>query len=414
MRRVLVALALSILLTCFPGVASRAGAGSYTCERVTRDFVALDGMLDDWQGLAKRRAGGQNSDASLLLRCVYDDRRLYVALHVFDDRVFRSKRPSKSTDDHLEVVLSAPGQSAGQLVVFPGNDQVDPARTWNGKSAPSWLAVQDTLQKKGWSLELAIPLARIPGFSRAVPGVSLRVAYRDADRAARIDSTVQLKATLELAHRAELFRSFLAATGLEPDQIRLDTLANVDDEPGPERVVAGRNIVGILSDRFFYIRLPTRSARDVSKVEVVDLRGDGTMSIVTQFRQYGNGGSRDVVAVWQSAGNGKFERSLAFEVRKQLGDHVLVNRWYLVPRDADPGDRSGTAGKTKPRGHDMVVEVSERDVVGWDQDSYSEAPAVDVLAILKPWSEPTSAVYSFEGNTVIPRGPRPTMRLRKR
>ena len=56
--------------------------------------------------------------------------------------------------------------------------------------------------------------------------------------------------------------------------------------------------------------------------------------------------------------------------------------------------------KYAKRGHDLVIEVSESDAKGWDEDNYAEAPAPDVVPILVPWSDETSRVYYFIGNTV--------------
>jgi hypothetical protein len=144
------------------------------------------------------------------------------------------------------------------------------------------------------------------------------------------------------------------------------------------------------------------SPTDVLKVELADLRGDGTLSIITELRQHGNGGSRDVVVIWQVTGNNSFERVLAFETRKARGDRVLVNRWSLAAKGALRRTKRERQRTTKRRGgHDLLIEVSEGDVTGWDAQSFREAPAQDVRPILTPWSEQTSAVYYFAGNAAL-------------
>ena len=415
MKSALVSVTLFLVVSGLAGHLPRAQASESsdktTCERVTSDAIEVEGMIDDWGKAAGYRVGGQSDDTSFAVRCAYDDERLYVMVRVFDDYVYRGKQPSARKDDHLVVTLMAPDVPRGKpgsLVVYPGNDKEKPRRTWNGKALPDWLLAEDTLQRRGWSLEIAVPLARIPGLGQPAVGVAARIEFHDADIAARVDSTVAFDGMLTMADQNQLFGSFLKATKLRKQDIRLDRLVNVDDRPGPERVVAGGKVIGILSDGFFVLELPVRDARDVRKVDIVDLRGDGTMSILTELRQYGQGGSRDIVAIWQVAGGGQVERVLAFEVRKEMAGKVLANRWSLVAKNKYKRGKSKTA-----RGHDIVIEVADSDVTGWDEDSYNEAPAVDVRAILLPWSDETSAVYTFEGNTALGGDPIPGKSQRK-
>lgn len=391
-----------------------AHADNATCNKIAGDEIEIDGLLDDWNHVAKRQFGGTSSDASFALRCGYDDKMLYLSVDVRDDYLWRGKNPKRRSDDHLAVALSGSlGKSssgsggAGTLLVFPGNDRQKPRRMWNGKKLPRWVRAEDSLQKRGWSLEVSIPRVRIPGLGRSMAGIKARVEYADADYKAKVETRLAFDGILAFQESVAVYRSFLEAAGLSRKDIRLDQYANVDDTPGAERVLYGGKIVGVLGERYAYMELPVRSARDVTRVSIADLRGDGTKSIVTEYRQFGNGGSRDVVAIWNLVGQGKFERLLAFEVRKQMGDKVLINRWSLVPRKSK-------RGKKAKRGRDVVIEVAEADARGWDEDNYREAPAVDARAILLPWSDQTSAVYNFEGNSVVGGGPKPASKRKRR
>jgi hypothetical protein len=386
-----------------PGAAR---AESQTCTLVEPGLVAVDGLLDDWRGIGRKQVGGNDRDLSFSVRCAYDSNTLHIAVDVSDEYLYREKQPRAGKDDTLIIELSAAGQGRQRLQVFPANDKVGPRRQWNGKGVPRGIAVEDTQQRRGWSMEAAVPLARIRGYGKGTPGIRARIEYRDADFAGKTEAKLAFDGTLALQASSDLYRSFLQTTRLAPRDIRLDTVANVDDARGPERVIAGKNIIGVISDQFFFMELPVRSPGDISRVKVVDLRGDGTMSIITELRQYGNGGSRDLVAVWQVQGNGTFKQVLAFEVRKQLGESVLVNRWSLVPRGKH------RKGKARGKGHDLLIEVSDADAKGFDEDNYNEMPAPDVRGILTPWSDQTSAVYYFEGNAAL--GGEPATGLRSR
>jgi hypothetical protein len=397
MRRMVVCAAVAGILSA----AATADAGHLRCERVTNDLITVDGMLDDWRGIRGRRAGGTDRDRSFDLRCAHDDERLYVSVNVRDDVVVRTPRARADAEDHLRLRLSVGGGPAATLVVFPGTARARPVRRWGTGQAPAWLEVEDTLQEHGWSMEAAIPLSRLRGYDRRTPALDARVEYRDADPARRTkgQAVVSFDGTFALDGRADQLAAFLEATRLSRGDLTLDVTAEVDGAPGVERVVAGGGVIGVLADGFVYLRLPVDRPSDVTSVRVVDLDGDGVSSILTEYRQHGHGGSRDVVAVWRVSADGRFTRILALEVRKQVGDQVLENRWTLTRPGRFRKARRGS------KGADLVVEVGE--VTGWDEDTWDDVPATDVSPILLPWGERTSAVYWFEGGAALGGDPKP-------
>jgi hypothetical protein len=391
MKHCMMVAACSLILASSDVWAGPAESGAPVCELVEGGFVELDGMLEDWGDLKLLRVGGPSRNASFSLRCAYDQEKLYVAVDVRDQDVVRHK--GSGDEDRLTLELSAAGNAAAVLEVFPGVDGIEPRRRWKGKALREGgeVAVEDTLQEQGWSMEVAVPLRQIAGLGAGAPGVKARVAYRDADRSGQ-GSPASFDGTLVFRASAEAFKGFLAAVKLAPGQIRLDAIADFDGSSGVERVVAGGTALGVITDSFAYMTLPVTAAADVRRVEAVDLRGDGTLSILTELRQHGNGGSRDLLVIWGLAAQDRFERVLAVEIRKELRGKKLRNRWSLAPR----------AGG---RGQDLVIEVGPDDVTGWDQNSYLESPAEDVQAILKPWSEETTARFSFEGNIAVEAAP---------
>lgn len=384
---------------------SLAHADSLTCNRVSGDAIESDGIIDEWAGNARQTVGGKDRDASFTLRCAYDERNLYLAIEVRDDFLYRGKKPSTKKDDHVAIDLKVSGKKSDRLLVFPASDKVGHKQTFNGRKLPKWLQVENAQKRRGWGLEVSMPMTRLRGYSKSAGAITARVQMRDSDYAARVEAKETFDGTLALEGADAVYKSFLATSKLSARDIKLDTMANVDDEPGKERVIAGQNIIGIVSDQFFYMTLPVAKAKDVAEVKVVDLRGDGTESILTVVRQFGNGGSRDLLIVWQVAAN-QLQQVLAWEIRKEKDGKVLSNRWSLAPRGKF---RSGRKAK---RGKDLIIEVAESDAQGWDEDNYFERSAPDAQAILTPWSDQTSAVYYFEGNSA--QGGEPKKRRGKR
>lgn len=365
-----------------------------TCRQVAPEFFEIDGMLDDWKGLPLRVAGSGKADASFALRCAFDKTTLFVSIDVRDDSVLRTKKARLDHDDSLMLQLAVGrGGATETLRLLPGVDEVAPKRVWNKGKPPRGVVIEDTRQQRGWSVELAIPFARIRGFGKSTPALSVRAAYSDGDKyGEKIQETVEHRGTLELSSGTALLASFLGATKLRKQDLRLDVLVNVDDESGAERVVAGGAVVGVLGDSYHFFELPVASPADVLRVKAVDLEGKGRAYLVVEYRQRGNGGSRDVVGIWRFGG-AHFARVFAFEVRKQLGPNTLTATWSFTP----PGKHRKLKKKQK-RGFDLVIEAGK--AVGWDEDSYPEQPLDDIKAILLPWEDQSSAVYWFESGVV--------------
>ena len=386
-------------LAAFYALAPKAEAGT-TCSRVTDDYIEVDGMIDDWKALRGTRAGGSNADAGLEVRCAYDATRFYLALRVRDDDLVRLRKHRADREDSVSVSLKVGGSKhAVTLRAFPGVDDRAPRRTWNGRSLPRWVAVEDSGLRGGFALELALPLARLPGYGRGTPAIAADIAFVDVDGWNKPpERTVRYRGRLNLESGNSVLKSFLAQAKLSRRDLRVDVMANVDDSPGAERVVAGGKVVAVLGDGFDFFALPVARPSDVVKVKVVDLEGRGQSYILVRYREQGGGGSRDIVGVWRYAGAG-FQRMFAFEVRKQLGQRVVEAKWKLVRRG------SLRKGRRSKRGYDILIEAGK--ATGWDEDSWAEQPATDVKPILLPWDEQTSAVYWFDHGAIEGGDPRP-------
>ncbi|MFI5292879.1 MAG: hypothetical protein ACHQ02_08430, partial [Candidatus Limnocylindrales bacterium] len=150
----------------------------------------------------------------------------------------------------------------------------------------------------------------------------------------------------------------------------------------------------IITDHFSYLELPVDRVTDVLAVRVIEATATGRPAFVAHFRQRGNGGVRELVCAWTLRADGGFQRTIAVEVAKQLGDNSLRSGWKLVAR---AGQKARGRGKRRVEavaaGTDLVIEPGE--VIGWDEDSYEETPAADVTPILTPWGAEQRAVFSL-------------------
>ncbi len=371
------------------GAAGAAQAKPRTCSKITGNEISVDGMLDDWSSVRAHQVGRRRSDASFKMRCAHDGRRLFLSFHIRDGHVIRFKNTVPGKNDHLIVKLRVGNSRRSvNLRLFPGVDKIKPRRFWSKRRVPRDVKIEDTMQQRGWSVEIIIPFRRLAGLTKFSPNISADIVYKDFD-IGHGKKQVAFRDKLQFPGAASQLRGFLRSTKLRRSQIHTDKLVNVDSKRGPERVVIGGLYVGVISDSFTYMRLPAQSKKDVKSVRVIDLAGKGRHAILAEYRQHGNGGSRDVVAVWYVMNSGKIRRVLAFEVRKAKGGNVLANKWKLTR----PGKHRRI--RRRRRGYDILVTAGK--AKGWDEDNYFIAPSRDVNPILLPWSDDTSSVYTFSG-----------------
>ncbi len=376
-------------------VAGAAHAKGVVCERVQDEMFSVDGMSDDWESFAPT-SFGRGSDASVQMSCAYDAEKLYVAFFANDDRLVRSKKGRANSEDRVSVSLSSGTGKPLSFSVLPGA----PNAPRKSLGVPSFIELEDSRQPSGFLLEFAVPMKKIPGWSATLPYLAGSMLFHDVDQAGgKAGRAVGMKGKLHFSEAAETYKSFMKTTGLKNRDVRLDKLADVDPGAGAERIIIGGTVMGVLGSSFSYMGLPIASASDLLSAKVVDFDGSGRSAVVTELRQHGNGGSRDVVIIWFADGSGSFRPSMTIETRKQRGDAFIQNTWALVPRGLHRGDASAKKRRKRAakagRGFDLLVQVGE--VSGFTEQTFREAKAPDAKTILLPWSEQQSAVYYLEG-----------------
>jgi hypothetical protein len=366
-------------------LAGSARAAEIVCGLVEPEVVQIDGLLDDWQGVRPLVMGPGSRDAGFSTRCNYDQGTVFLAIDVSDQQLVRRKKGDKGAEDTLILDFGR-----DRLEISPAEDTQKAAfrLRWASGASPKGIVAVDSLQPRGWSVELAIPRAKLGGGSR----VALEISYRDADlfseRNAR--STLSTGAgTLVLEEGAQLYGQALADLRLSPRDVWLDKMVNVSDAPGPERViVAGRTVV-ILGESYFYMQLPVVK-KDIKKLQLVDLAGEGRSAILVHYVERGQGGSREVVAVWNVLGDGSFARPLAVEVAKETRQGRIDSVWTLEPKKAQ-----GKKKKKPQKGLALVIRTGQ--ARGYTADSWNESPAEDMTPILLPWSEEKERRFHFQG-----------------
>jgi hypothetical protein len=401
-RRVgLVALA---ALGVIAGRAAGASAGTITCIRNAAplvDDLAIDGRLDDWDGVKPSRVGGTSRDASFDARCLFDDTHVAIALDVRDDTVIRV-RSGKASEDTIELSLGTGKPLA--FALLPGAATGDPRRTLGGKALPSWALVEDSLQRAGFSLELRVPWAKIPGYDKAAVNVPAQLSFLDADQATGTHAApLAITGGLVIDGAVDVYAEFLRAVGASKSDVALDQTVDLDPgHAGKERVVVTRTsggaAVGVLTDAFAYMTLPIEAAADLRAVQLIDWRGDGSAVLAATLRQHGGGGSRDLLALIGASGAAPTPLH-SVELRKEHSGNVLASTWKLVKTG------KGKTARTE-------LQVTAGPATGWTAETFDEEPATDATPIAMPWSaERYGAALWLSGSSVGARAlPKPADR----
>jgi hypothetical protein len=354
------------------GGARSQGSGN-RCDTAPVGELAIDGLLDDWKESRVVARVGSPSDGAVELHCVWDGTAIAFALDIKDERLIRVKG---GTEDKVTISLAAGGKPVA-VTVLPGNAMAKAKIT-----KPARVEAADSLQPKGFSVELAIPAAAIPEYSPSTPAFQLDLVFHDSDAATGGDTTpLAIQQPLELPDRKDLLDDFLATVRLKRTDVKLDTLVDLDpDRKGKERIVAGGAVIGVLTDQFAYVTLPAASPADIKKIELLPLGTKGTQIISALVRQTGNGGSRDLLMLW-TVWSGQLQPLVNIEVRKELGGNVLETTYAIAK------------GK---KGPELVVE--SKPAVGFTAESWNEVPAGDSDGILLPWDDKKSGIaYSVKG-----------------
>jgi len=347
----------------------RAVATGSRCDTLPVADLAIDGMLDDWTDTHMVARVGAAADGAVAVRCAWDGSALALAITADDDRVVRVKG---GHEDRVTVSLSAGGKPIA-IAVYPGNSLAK-AKI----SKPPKVAAADSLQPKGFAVELAIPASAIPELSAATASIDLELVFHDSDAATGGDTQpLPIRQALELGERKDLFDDFLASVRLRRSDIKVDVTAELDpDRKGKERLVAGGTAIGVLADQFAYVTLPAATAADVLRIELLPLGPRGQQIVSALVRQRGNGGSRELLLLW-TVWSGQLQPLAQIEVTKELGGNVLAASWRIVK------------GK---RGPELWVEP--KPAVGFTAETWNEIPAADLDPIVLPW-DPTKAGVAY-------------------
>ncbi|MCC6876940.1 MAG: hypothetical protein IT378_21725 [Sandaracinaceae bacterium] len=377
--------------------------------------IRVDGALRDWQG-GRFATLGEGDDASMEYLLGYDERGLYLAAQVRDDRLVRSAQGG-TREDAIILTLAFPegrGFRGHDLYFFPGEAGRVAAAAGIAPvgGRPSALRGAQVVEGprtsgRGYVLEAFVPFAAIPsGREWRRARASIRLRDVDAEAHPEVESELalvpveargleRLVPLVPEGGAAGALEQFLRAQSLLAARPSRELTGDVAADGRPERVYLVDRFVVITGESYrdggySFHALAIDQPSDVRASELRDLTGDGKAELVLTLRQRNAQGERDVWQVLALSGDSP-RPIFGIEIRKSTPAGFVEARVRVTP------------GR---RGQPASIELASGRAQGLDASSYRESPASDVEPILVPWGPIAARTYRWDGRAFARAGER--------
>lgn len=357
--------------------------------------LVIDGVLRDWSTFGDMHAVDERGrvasglaawqgpdDASFAFTLAHDAQALYLAAEVRDDRVVRS-RAHRAPDDTLVLTFAA-GASVTEIELQPGEPGAFAAVArvvGRGNLAGATVVEAPLASGSGFTLEARLPWTSLPGVREAMSTLRARVAYRDADVAARpVVETVIATGPGDAQHAASIPMIVGAAAPVSPDDLLerfrrdhgcvgvaplLNRPVDVGGDARTERAVVFPGFVvvygpGVLDGASYsFLELPSHDATALVDPRAIDVTGDRHEEILLTWRTNEEAGlQRDVQLVYQVDDHGALHRIFAQELSRRRGDQSVTDRVTFQGSriDVSAGEARGFTAATVPNVREAGVE----------------------------------------------------------
>jgi hypothetical protein len=371
--------------------------------------IRIDGMLREWpQGVMRLgyrlRGEGSRGDPRVLSMIGYDDRQVYVALKVWDEKLVRTRGYGK-TEDHAVLTMAFPAgggrYTTEEVLLYAGQPGKTPGmvkRAGGGKVAGSKLV--EAPMEGGYTLEAQIPWSTFRSARRWRVGLRGAIRYVDVDVPGKVAAVV---GTSEETSGKALPRLLLESERTLEESIRSNHLKGPDyelygDVAGDaqmERVAVYDNYLTIVGagymegKQYFYADLGVPDESWITRFELKDADGDGKDDIILQKRVGGADTYREVLIAQKIGADGSPQSIFLHDVAIVTPDAYIKNDVKLSR------GRRGLA-ITISRGKD---EWSDRSV-------FEGAVQEDIPHALLPWETVGSCTYEWDGEKFVKTGER--------
>lgn len=374
--------------------AARFGAGEALAQSggsaIKFDLIArppvVDGLPGEWPrplaGLGVVRGGG-GSDLSAKGGLAYDDKQVYVAVDVTDEKLV-------ADGDRIDLIVGFSGGASTTVSIHPGAPG-KPARATAGGRPIAGAKVVEAPRKGGWTLEAQFPWSVFDAAKTIRVGLRGSLTVHDADKGTAVEGSASNAAGTTWAQLPSLPTTpeqDLADALVTPKRLGAPTvnlLANVTGDAFKERILVYGSYLVVLGPTFrggreFYWNdmAMTGKTLQVASCETKDADGDGREDLVVRKRFTEGKVTREVLQVLSFAKG---------EVPNVVFSHEVG---VTTAAGAISNDVSFETDKGK-----LAIRFKPGTAKGLDESSYKEPVATSWDPVLLPWGPIESQTYTF-------------------
>ncbi len=376
-----------------------AHAGALEAVTLAGEKVRIDGLLREWPAkldalpdVVQGSAGG--GDPSATGSIGYDDKNVYVAMKIRDNKLVRTSSFGDH-EDYGELDLAFPTEHgfhsyavrlyAGVVGHSAGAVKLDGSQVHGARlvEAPA---------DGGYVFEASIPWATFPESKRIRAGLRAALRYVDVDGSsvhgvvASSTGTGASMPPLLLEAEQGLYRTLVRPKGLSSMPARFGA-GDVAGDPSLEAVsvfggyltIVGANYRG--GKEFFYQDLGVGEASNITRFNVEDLTGDGKAEIVIGKRIGKRDDYREIVQI----------------LRVESGDSPTVVYQHETGIVTKEGSiRNDVSLKQNGSKVDLVIAQGKSE--GFEPATYAEPVSSDMDPTLLPWDTVKSESYEWNGS----------------
>jgi len=393
-----------LLATAVAMAGGNARAGGRTLSADLLEKVRIDGMLREWpRAIVKlnEKISGKPSRSDPRVSAVlgYDDKNLYVAMKVYDEKLVRTRGYGKR-EDHAVVIVAFPSKggsySTSQVLLYPGlPGKIGGVVKTSGGGKVRGAKIVEAPMDGGYTFEAQIPWATFRPARRWRVGLRGALQFVDVDEPGKVQAII---GTSSSSGGSSLPRLLLQAErGLEED-IRHNDLGKPDkvlfgDVAGDaliERVAIYKNYLTIVGPgymkgkQFFYGELGVPDYSRITRFELRDVDGNGKDEIVIQKRLGGTDTYREVLIVQRIPKSGAPEPIFLHDVAIVTPEGTVRNKVQF------------SKGR---RGQAITISQDEAD---WaDKAPFMGAKQEDIPSTLLPWETIGSRTFEWDGSNFV-------------
>ncbi len=372
--------------------AQAAPASPFRIDRVEK-APALDGVPGEWARELVRlgasvKGAASAADLSAKGAISYDDKSIYVAVDVSDDKLVGGEG-----GDRVDLVIAV--QGAPQTIsLFPGSPGKSAGKASTKGQPISGAKVVEAPRKGGWTLEASVPWSAVDGAATVRVGLKGGLFVADVDQSS-VDAIVGSAGGTDAASLGPLLTT--AEQSLADGLIKEKKLsspsfaltANVAGDAMKERVLVLDRYLIVLGPTFrggkeyyFADMSVAGTSLSVNKIESSDADGDGRDEIFLRKR-FTKSGSKTTREVLHALSFGTSDTpGVVFQ--HEVG---IQNAKGSVQNDVSFGTDGGK----------FAITVRPGSAKGLDQASYDEPVEISFDPLLLPWGAVESQTYKWKG-----------------